>query len=148
MCNVERIIERKSQDYLARHSALDDILSQDIQTAISSAVVNSEPYDSTTLFIDMLSQATVLVLPKALSYLPRDKDACIDIHEIYGKKAAKSAEALYNSTQNVYQLGCFKVHPFTPIVLFISAQFVRSWNGLNEISTIQFKAISAALYNL
>ncbi|KAF7592436.1 hypothetical protein BBP40_000284 [Aspergillus hancockii] len=144
-CNVERIMNPISQESLVRHRTLDNILSQEIQTTLSSLSADFEPCNPTFLFIDMMAQAAVLVLFTALSSVLDGADA--DVYGSYEKKASKAVERIHSQAQKLSQLGCFKVHPFTPIALFICAEFARSCKGLHHNST-QFTAISAALSDL
>ncbi|KAF5864095.1 hypothetical protein ETB97_008501 [Aspergillus alliaceus] len=144
-CHVERIIEPTSQEFLVRHRVLDSILSHEVQTNLST---DQDPYDPTLLFIDMLTQAAVLILFTALNSVPEPTNTYQDIYNVYEKKASKAVETMRYQAQKLAQLGCFKVHPFTSIALFICAEFARSCKGLNQNTTTDFNALSAALSNL
>ncbi|KAB8275325.1 hypothetical protein BDV30DRAFT_225094 [Aspergillus minisclerotigenes] len=74
-CNVERILDPTCQKYIARHGALDTILSHEVQTTLSSAAAGFYPCDPTILFTDMLAQTAVLVLFTSLK-LPLKPQTC------------------------------------------------------------------------
>lgn len=100
-CNVERIMGTP-QECLARHRALDQILSREIQ----SVVTHFEPCDPTLLFIDMLAHAAFLVLFTALASVSAKEE---QVHRTYEKRAHRAADRIQNNTQNLSQLGAFKV---------------------------------------
>ncbi|KAL4735897.1 hypothetical protein BDV11DRAFT_208123 [Aspergillus similis] len=124
-CKVEGVMNPSSEQSLIRHRTLDTILCQ-----------------------GMLAQAAVLVLFTALESLPDDTNTYHDLRRNYEKKASKAAEKIYSLAQGLPQLGCFKVHPFTPIALFICADFLRSPKTLNRNNAAQFKTICASLRHL
>ncbi|OGM39932.1 Zn(II)2Cys6 transcription factor [Aspergillus bombycis] len=132
-CNVERIMDPTSQECIARHRALDIILSQESETTLSSATADFAPSDPTSIFIDMLTQVAVLVLFTALNSVPEAAEMYQDMYGSYETKAAIATE---------------RIHPFTPIALFICAELSRSCKGFSHKSPAQLKTISAALSNM
>ncbi|KOC16914.1 Zn(II)2Cys6 transcription factor [Aspergillus flavus AF70] len=142
-CNVERILDPTSQECIVRHRALDTILSHEIQTTLSSAAAGFEPCDPTFLFTNMLAQTAVLVLFTALDSVPEVAEMYQDMYGSYETKASMATETVLSQAQKLSQ-----VHPFTPIVLFICAEFLRSCNGFNQNFAAQFKAISATLSDM
>ncbi|KAJ5964485.1 uncharacterized protein N7479_004361 [Penicillium vulpinum] len=141
-CNVERITDPTSQEYLTRHRALDKILTQEIETTLSNISTELEPYNPTRLYIEMIAEAAILVLFTALSSVP---EGAQDVYRGYEKRACEAAERIHTQAQRLSQLGFFKVHPFTPIALFICAGFTRSCKSVNANATEQFKDISSSL---
>ncbi|KAH7110281.1 hypothetical protein EDB81DRAFT_768942 [Dactylonectria macrodidyma] len=99
-CHAEQIIEPKSQNYLARHTALDDILRKEILATLSSVSVDLESYDPTSFFTDVLAQATVLVLFMELNSVSQDTETWKDVYEIYEKNAANAAGRIHELTQS------------------------------------------------
>ncbi|CAI7662382.1 unnamed protein product [Penicillium glandicola] len=141
-CHVERITDPTSQEYLARHCALDKILTQEIETILSSVSTELEPCNPTRLYIEMLAEAAILVLFTALSSIP---EGAQDLYRAYEKRACMAAERIHGQAQRLSQLGFFKVHPFTPIALFICAGFTRSCKSVNANAAEQFKDLSSSL---
>ncbi|PKY02825.1 hypothetical protein P168DRAFT_283569 [Aspergillus campestris IBT 28561] len=148
MCKVERIMGPSSEDFLTQHRALEPILDQGIQETMTSTPSEMESSDPTYVFIDMLAQAAVLVLLTALKSLTLDTETYHDTCGEYEKKAFKAAEMIHSLVQRLSHLGCFKVHPFTPIALFICAEFTRSLQTPSSNHAAQFKTISTSLRQL
>ncbi|KAL4948683.1 hypothetical protein BDW69DRAFT_198704 [Aspergillus filifer] len=147
-CKVERIMYPSYEECLERHRKLETILCQGIQatmTGISSDVGSSL---SEHVFIKMLAQAAVLVLFTALKSVPSDSIPYRETCSEYEKKALKAAERIQSLAQQLPHLGCFKVHPFTPVALFICADFMRSPLTLNPNNAAQFKTMCACLRHL
>ncbi|GIK04413.1 hypothetical protein Aspvir_008496 [Aspergillus viridinutans] len=141
-CNVERITDPTSQEFLTRHCELDKILTEEIKTILSCVSTDNEHYNPTYVFIEMLAEAAILVLSTALSSVPEGpRDVC----QTYNNRAFKAAERIHNQAQILSQFCLFKVHPFTPIALFICAEFTRTHKTLNGEATEQFMDISSSL---
>ncbi|KAL4936318.1 hypothetical protein BDV06DRAFT_216772 [Aspergillus oleicola] len=147
-CKVERIMYPSCEECLARHRKLETVLSQGIQATMTGASFDMESCNSEYIFIEMLAQAAVLVLFTALRSVPDDTDTYHEVCGEYEKKAFKAAERIHSLAQQLPHLGCFRVHPFTPIALFICADFMRSPMALNPNSASQFKTICACLRHL
>ncbi|KAJ5543167.1 hypothetical protein N7535_005596 [Penicillium sp. DV-2018c] len=124
-CNVERITDPTSQEYLARHCALDKILTQEIETTLSSVSTDLEPCNPTRLYIEMLAEAAVLVLFTALSSISKGAE---ELYRGYEKRACTAAERIHSQAQSLSQLGFFK-----------------SCKALNSNAVEQFKDISSSL---
>ncbi|CAG8908988.1 unnamed protein product [Penicillium egyptiacum] len=111
-CSVERITDPTSQEYLARHCTLDKILTQEIETTLSSLSTELEPCNPTRLYIEMLAEAAILVLFTALSSV---SEGAQDVYREYEKRAYKAAERIHSQSQRLSQLGVFKVIPGCPL---------------------------------
>ncbi|KAL4961071.1 uncharacterized protein BDV14DRAFT_211284 [Aspergillus stella-maris] len=147
-CKVERIMYPSCEECLERHRKLEATLCQGIQATMTDTSLDTESSLSEHIFIEMLAQAAVLVLFTALKSVPDDS---IPYHETcsgYEKKAFKAAEKIHSLAQHLPQLGCFRVHPFTPIALFICADFMRSPMTLSPNNASQFKTMCACLRHL
>lgn len=105
-CNVDRITDPTSQEYLARHRSLDKILSQEIETTLSTVSADLDPCNPTRLYIEMLAEAAILVLFTALSSV---SEGAQDVFRAYEKRACKAAERIHSQAQRLSQLGLFKV---------------------------------------
>ncbi|KAL4749591.1 hypothetical protein BDW72DRAFT_214009 [Aspergillus terricola var. indicus] len=142
-CKVEGIIHPSSEQSLVRHRTLDTILCQEVRVSMTAAYSDMESCHPEYIFTKMLAQAAFLVLFTALESVPHH-DLCRE----YEKKAFKAAETIHSLAQRLPQLGCFRVHPFTPIALFICADFLRSHKTLNRNNAAQFDTICASLRHL
>ncbi|KAE8368986.1 hypothetical protein BDV27DRAFT_166579 [Aspergillus caelatus] len=107
-CNVERILDPTSQECIARHRALDIILSPEIQMTLSSAATDFEPSDPTFIFIDMLAQAAVLVLFTALNSVSEAAEMYQDMYGSFEAKASMAMERVLSQAQKLSQMGSFK----------------------------------------
>ncbi|KAE8141917.1 hypothetical protein BDV38DRAFT_278700 [Aspergillus pseudotamarii] len=107
-CNVERILDPTSQECIARHRALDIILSPEIQMTLSSVAPDFEPSDPTFIFIDMLAQAAVLVLFAALNSVSEGAGMYQDMYGSYEAKASMAMERVLSQAHKLSQMGSFK----------------------------------------
>ncbi|KAJ5788395.1 hypothetical protein N7457_003385 [Penicillium paradoxum] len=144
-CNVERITDPTSKEYLARHRALDKALTREIEGTSCHDSTDLELRNSTNLFIEMITEAAVIVLFNALG---RVSERPGDLYRAYEKRACKAAEGIRNQAQSLNQLGFFKIHPFTPIALFICGGFTRLGEALNPQADEHLKEILCSLQYL
>ncbi|KAL4809805.1 hypothetical protein BDV18DRAFT_166565 [Aspergillus unguis] len=143
-CKVERIMDPSSEECLARHRKLDTVVEQGL------GLVTALDTESDHLFIEMLAQCTVLVLFSALRSVPDDTTTYLGVCTEYEKKASQATDRIHELAQNIPQLGCFRVNPFTPIALFLCGDYMRSpltMNG-NPTNAAQFKTTCACLRHL
>ncbi|KAB8219586.1 hypothetical protein BDV33DRAFT_191867 [Aspergillus novoparasiticus] len=125
-CNVERILNPISQECIARHRALDTILSHEVQTTLSSVAAGLGPCDPTVFFTDMLAQTTVLVLFTALNSVPEAADMLQDLYGSYETKASMAMKKVLGQAQKLSRIGSFKARLVPQGHSIISDKRIRS----------------------
>lgn len=160
---VERLYGHLSQDFWHQHQWLDTIVSRRIQTLSLQYLCPSEQVDPMLLFANMFAHATFLFLTKIIETLSRETSEYQPTVTEYAKRSFPAAHEIVHLAKALSQLSCFKVgfelavalaaptlyaykrlkvHPFTPIPLFLGAEFFMThgnWHGgfdpqLHEIS--------------
>ena len=146
--HVERVVDATSAEYLSRHALLDGILSQEVLGTLDGVGGESFSCSPNSLFIDMLAQATVLILFLALESAHKESQEYGETYGQYERKAMIAADRIHNLTQRMSQLGLYKIHPFTPITLLICGDFANQRQARYGQAAGQFQSILAALQDL
>jgi hypothetical protein len=145
---VERVYGDVSQDFWDRHQWLDDILTQRMQILSLHYPSASEQVDPMLLFTNMVAQTTVIYLYKTIESMSWETDEYQISVLSYEKRAMCAAREIVVLAKALSQLSYFKVHPFTPIPLFICAEFLLTHRDLDVSIDIQLEEILEALRDL
>ena len=165
---VERLYGQVSQDFWDRHQWLDTIVTQRIQALSLQYLSPSEEVDPMLLFTNMFAHATFLFLTKIIETMSRETGEYQPTVTEYAKRSLSAAHEIVHLTKALSQLGCFKVgctpialaapsiyaytrlkaHPFSPIPLFLGAEFFMTHGNWHERFDGQLHEISEALRDL
>ena len=166
---VERLYGPVSQDFWDRHQWLDTIVTQRMQTLSSQYLCPSEQVDPMLLFTNMFAHATFLFLTKIIETVSRETGEYQPTVVEYAKRSSSAAHEIVHLARALSQLWCFKVrcafpvmlaaptlfayirlkaHPFTPIPLFLGAEYFMTHGNWDERFDPQLHEITEALRDL
>lgn len=166
---VERLYGHVSEDFWQRHLWLDTIITQRIQALSLQHLFPSEQVDPMVLFTNMFAQAAFLFLINIIETVSQETGEYQPGMIKYAKRSLSAAHEIGHLAKELSQLSCFKVgcvllvtpstsvcvadmrlqvHPFTPIPLFIGAEYLINHRHGNEPVDPQLHDISEALRDL
>ncbi|EPE28687.1 Zn2/Cys6 DNA-binding protein [Glarea lozoyensis ATCC 20868] len=145
---VEDICATPSSDFWDRHQCVNAILVQTMQTMVAKYPATSQYVDPMLLFTQMLAKTTVLYLYKTLENAMFETEEELMIRMEYKSLALRAAQELVDLTKTLAQLSFFKVHPFTPVPLYLCARFFKTHKNPDECFNMQLQEIILVLQGL
>ncbi|OKL55498.1 putative Transcription factor [Talaromyces atroroseus] len=148
--SVERVYGHVSQDFWDRHCWIDNILTQRIKILNLKYPPASQNIDPMLIFTELVANTAVLFLYKIIDTMPcHTLESSVKFME-YKQRAKKAADEIVNITRALSLFTQCKIHPFTPICLYICAEFFTFHREEDNSSyfDIQLKEITDALRNL
>lgn len=137
-----------SRDFCDRQLWLDDIITRRIQKLQQDYVAASVKVDAMLLYANMIAQTTVLLLCKAAESIPPTTPTNHDLLSRYQRRAPAAAKEIVRLTQYLPHFSFFKVHPFTPIPLFLCRQFLLLVSSQDETLGDDLSVVTEALHEL
>lgn len=144
----EHAFGNASREFCERQLWLDDMLTRRIQKHQQDYVAASVKVDAMLLYTSMIAQTTVLLLCKAAESIPPTTSSNQDLVSRYQRKASAAAKEIVRLAQYLPHFSFFKVHPFTPIPLFLCRQFLLLLRGHDDSLVDDLNVITEALREL
>ncbi|KAI1379515.1 fungal-specific transcription factor domain-containing protein [Hypoxylon crocopeplum] len=145
---AEHVFSNASRDFCERQLWLDDILTRRIQKLQQDYVAASVKVDSMLLYTSMIAQTTALLLCKAAESIPPTTPSNHDLVSRYQRRAPAAAKEIVRLAQYLPHFSFFKIHPFTPIPLFLCRQFLFVLRGHDDSLADDLNVIGDALQEL
>nr|UOS85809.1 transcription factor [Hypoxylon rubiginosum] len=137
-----------SRDFCDRQLWLDDIITRRTQKLQQDYVAASVKVDAMLLYASMIAQTTVLLLCKAAESIPPTTPSNHDLVSRYQRRAPAAAKEIVRLAQYLPHFSFFKVHPFTPIPLFLCRQFLLLVSSQDETLADDLNVVTEALLEL
>ncbi|KAI2621289.1 fungal-specific transcription factor domain-containing protein [Hypoxylon sp. NC1633] len=145
---AEHAFSNASRDFCERQLWLDDILTRRVQKLQQDYLAASVKVDPMLLYTSMIAQTTALLLCKAAESIPPTTPSNHDLVSRYQRKAPAAAKEIVRLAQYLAHFSYFKVHPFTPIPLFLCRQFLFVLRGHDDSLADDLNVIGEALQEL
>ncbi|KAF3390939.1 Asperfuranone cluster transcription factor afoA [Talaromyces pinophilus] len=148
--SVERVYGHTSQDFWDRHHWINNILSQRITMLTMKYPPASQHIDPMLIFTEMVANTAILFLYKIIELMPcQTPTSSANVIE-YKQRATKAAGEIVNITRALSLFTQAKIHPFTPICLYICAEFftLHREDATNSFLDLQLHEIMEALRSL
>ncbi|KAL7627738.1 hypothetical protein AAE478_001933 [Parahypoxylon ruwenzoriense] len=145
---TDHVFSNVSKEFCERQLWLDDILSRRIQRLQQDYVAASIKVDAMLLYTSMIAQTTVLLLCKAAESIPQVTPSNHELVSRYQRRAPAAAKEIVRLSQYLPHFSFFKVHPFTPIPLFLCRQFLLALRCHDGSIVDELHIITEALQEL
>ncbi|EED22652.1 conserved hypothetical protein [Talaromyces stipitatus ATCC 10500] len=148
--SVERVYGHTSNDFWDRHHWIDNILTQRITMLSMKYPPASQNIDPMLIFTEMVANTAILFLYKIINLMPCQTITNSTNVIEYKKRAVKAAGEIVSITRALSFFTQAKIHPFTPICLYICAEFftLHREDGAHSYLDPQLHEIMEALRNL
>ncbi|KAF2151099.1 hypothetical protein K461DRAFT_166727 [Myriangium duriaei CBS 260.36] len=146
--SVERLYGNVNEEFWERHQWLDGILTSKIQSMLALSGHESEPAEPMALFTNMMAHATTLSLYMAMRSVDCGSGKYHDIVRDYEKRAVRSAHEITTLSKRLVELNYYKVHPLTPLPLYLCAEFARAFRRTDSEFQGVFLAVCETLSDL
>nr|AGN71605.1 putative citrinin biosynthesis transcriptional activator CtnR [Monascus pilosus] len=145
---VERVYGDVSPDFWQRHQWLDAIVKKRIEILSLRCASAAEVVDPLLLFTYMMAQTTVLYLCKLVKSVTWETDKLNPIVQECEQRSLAAAQEIVSLTHTLKQFNFLKVHPFTPLPLYLCAEFLSMYRSLDASFDAQLQEVQNALRNL
>uniref|UniRef100_A0A093XK13 Regulatory protein CAT8 n=1 Tax=Talaromyces marneffei PM1 TaxID=1077442 RepID=A0A093XK13_TALMA len=148
--SVERVYGHTSQDFWDRHHWINNILTQRITMLTMKYPPASQHIDPMLIFTEMVANTAILFLYKIIELMPcQTPSSSANVIE-YKQRAVKAAGEIVTITRALSLFTQAKIHPFTPICLYICAEFftLHREDDTNSFLDLQLHEVMEALRNL
>ncbi|KAH8799831.1 fungal-specific transcription factor domain-containing protein [Xylogone sp. PMI_703] len=140
--------KNSAQQFWERHQWIEGILSKRLQILSHDYAPLMYQIDPLLLFTHMIAQTIILHISKTMTSMPLKTDKDNILRAGFQKWSYTAIDELVSLTKVQKELGYTKVHPLTPIPLFLCAEFLSAHGDHETSSSIQFNKVVQALLDL